>query len=62
MSAGFGKDMGKGVASMMHGDLKDITMPVGATLIAAGLAVLAVLFVVLRKGHAIVSPRLPYRT
>jgi hypothetical protein len=54
--------MQKGVASMMHGDLNDITMPVGATLIAAGLAVLAILAVVLRKGHAIVSPRLPYRT
>jgi hypothetical protein len=37
-------------------------MPVGATLIAAGLAVLALLFVVLRRGHALVSPRLPTRT
>lgn len=62
LSAQFGQDMEKGVASMMHGNLSDITMPVGATLIAAGLAVLAIMAVVLRKGHAIVSPRLPYRT
>lgn len=62
LSADFQKDMSRGVTSMLHGNLHDVTMPVGATLIAAGLAVLALLFVVLRRGHALVSPRLPTRT
>lgn len=39
--------------------MKDITFPVGATLIAAGAAILCVLFIVLRRGARVLSPRLP---
>lgn len=39
--------------------MKDVTLPVGATLIAMGMALLAVLFVVLRRGARALSPRLP---
>lgn len=61
LSADFSNEMQQGVSSIMHGDLKNISVPVGATLIAAGLAILALLAVVLRRGHAVMSPRLPTR-
>ena len=43
----------------LQGNVKDITLPVGATLIAAGVALLAVLLLVLRRGARVLSPRLP---
>lgn len=42
-----------------QGNMKDITLPVGATLIAAGAAILCVLLIVLRRGARVLSPRLP---
>lgn len=58
----FVTEMQQGVSSVMKGNVRDITIPVGATLIGAGVAILAVLMFVFRRGHQLVSPRLPTRS
>ena len=62
LSAQFASEVQEGVSAVMKGNVRDITIPVGATLIGAGVAMLAVLMFVFRRGHALVSPRLPTRS
>ena len=55
----FKTDMRQGVDSLMQGHLDGITAPVGGTLLAAGLALVVVVFVAFRRGRRMLSPRLP---